>query len=425
YLIFIRMQSLTLFSVCMLALIAIGSANVTPASIKLAYTSHDYEMRVTWYSKDSTATPSIMYSTNMFTPSGAGSTVNGAQATSVSLSGTSGWTGYVNSGIITGLQSMTTYYYTCGDKKTGTWSNVYNFTTGVYPSKSNKVTPYSVVTYGDMVRYYKGLTISNIVGRIDDFSYAMHVGDIAYADSGSNGNQATWDSFLSQVNPITSRLPYMVCPGNHDVFAKEKIYLQTFNMPSVSSGSTWYSYDFNGIHYVSFSSEDTYSSGSAQWNWIESDLKSYRAYNPTGWIVAWAHRPLYCSSKKSWCSPSDSGRAAFIKAIDQLFLKYNVDIFVSGHTHSYERTLPVNNNAVKGTLSAPKATVHFIIGTAGNKEGLIDGWVSLPKWSTGPRIEKTGYGVINFANETHLQWQFLTDSNNAVEDECWVQKGKF
>jgi hypothetical protein len=46
----------------------------------------------------------------------------------------------------------------------------------------------------------------------DAASLVLHVGDISYA----NGDPDIWDSFMDGIQPIASRVPYMVAIGNHE-----------------------------------------------------------------------------------------------------------------------------------------------------------------------------------------------------------------
>jgi hypothetical protein len=46
----------------------------------------------------------------------------------------------------------------------------------------------------------------------DPASLVLHVGDISYA----NGDPDIWDSFMDGIQPIASRVPYMVAIGNHE-----------------------------------------------------------------------------------------------------------------------------------------------------------------------------------------------------------------
>ncbi len=44
----------------------------------------------------------------------------------------------------------------------------------------------------------------------------LHVGDISYA----NGDPDIWDSFMDGIEPVASRVPYMVAIGNHEVSSR-------------------------------------------------------------------------------------------------------------------------------------------------------------------------------------------------------------
>ena len=55
----------------------------------------------------------------------------------------------------------------------------------------------------------------------------LHPGDVSYAD----GDMPHWDSFLSKVQRITSVVPYMVTPGNHEIWYNFSAYKTQFWTP--------------------------------------------------------------------------------------------------------------------------------------------------------------------------------------------------
>ena len=62
----------------------------------------------------------------------------------------------------------------------------------------------------------------------------MHVGDFAY-DLADNGGQ-TAATFMRQIEPVASRVPYMGCPGNHEggteFVGNLEHYVKRFDFPN-------------------------------------------------------------------------------------------------------------------------------------------------------------------------------------------------
>ena len=56
-------------------------------------------------------------------------------------------------------------------------------------------------------------------------------------------------------------------------------------------------------------------------------------------------------------------------ALEQLLYDYEVDAMFTGHVHSYERDYPVYQGQLESTSYVdPRATVHLLVGGAGNDE---------------------------------------------------------
>eukprot|EP01133_Synstelium_polycarpum_P005697 gene5697-6581_t len=369
-------------------------------------------MRVTWFTQSAMTAPCVQFSQSPFDPS----SMTGDVVVADTIEFTEKfWSGFTSTALLSQLSPNSFYYYAAGDKASGSFSPLYNFTTGSFPTAVGQVVPFSFAAYGDMGALTDTETIEHLLEIRSNLSFALHVGDIAYADlTGAEsllfGNQSVWTEFLTEVEPVTSVLPYMLCPGNHDTWYDLQIYSKTFQMPQAHKDGTWYSYDYNGVHFITISSEQDFIPLSPQHSWIEADLKAYRSANPTGWIIAYSHKPHYCSAHFPWCEVEDPMR----------------DLFITGHSHVYERSLPVYDKVVMGTYEEPKATVHLVIGTGGCQEGVLKGWQEpAPSWSANVRISATGYGVVNVLNTTHINFQFVQDSDNQVIDSFVLTKGYF
>jgi hypothetical protein len=176
-----------------------------------------------------------------------------------------------------------------------------------------------------------GVTTTDAVIHIGDFGYDLQ------SDDGLVG-----DTFLQRVQGIASRMPYMTCPGNHEIQGSDENsskyfahYRNRFTMPrgmGSSSGYSgneeggssgyqegghdddddadidsdglgndgsemWYSWDQGPVHFVSYSTEHFFAASRATQQrmieWVRTDLvmadsAAGRAVRP--WIVTFGHR---------------------------------------------------------------------------------------------------------------------------------------
>lgn len=127
--------------------------------------------------------------------------------------------------------------------------------------------------------------------------------------------------------------------------------------PPSTARAPWYSFDAGPVHFVALSTENDLSAVSSQVAWLTSDL----AANTRPWTVVSAHRFMYISSS----SPADAGAAAALRAaVEPLFARFSVDVVLTGHHHSFQRTCPVLYGACVNS-SATRAPVYLITGGAG------------------------------------------------------------
>jgi hypothetical protein len=159
-------------------------------------------------------------------------------------------------------------------------------------------------------------------------------------------------------------------------------YINHWRMPSGPSGglgNMWYSYDYGLVHFVHIDTETDLGNGivgpdegstefggpfgtyNQQINWLTNDLASVNR-SLTPWVVVFGHRGWYLSS-----TTNPTCQTAF----ENLFYTYGVDVYVNGHAHLYERTVPIYNNVIDPNgLSNPSATIYLTNGAAGHYDGL-------------------------------------------------------
>ncbi|GMI29007.1 hypothetical protein TrRE_jg5369, partial [Triparma retinervis] len=119
--------------------------------------------------------------------------------------------------------------------------------------------------------------------------------------------------------------------------------------------------------------------------------------------------------------------------------KYNVDVYLGGHIHAYERTYPVSSNGTFTDLGCvtkdgggddvyvnPKATTYMVLGMSGAGH-LTEDWPE-PEWSA-RHYEEYGYARIEFSNSSAMKLEFVANGGEEgqgdgplVRDSVWIVK---
>lgn len=124
--------------------------------------------------------------------------------------------------------------------------------------------------------------------------------------------------------------------GNGNCAANTQLmwYDKYFTWPGKVEGTHWYAYTYGCVRYVVLDTTVAYESGTAQYNWLVTELKS-TAFTSAKWqIVLMHYAPYTCTNLDT-----DADRQKLHKYLDPLFTQYGVDMVISGHRHSYERSL--------------------------------------------------------------------------------------
>jgi len=104
-----------------------------------------------------------------------------------------------------------------------------------------------------------------------------------------------------------------------------------------------YSFDYAGVHFVfvdplyGCTGDEAFvnlNRGTAQYDWLEQDLKNSRSAQ---WTILLVHEPPFC---ETWEGGYYDGQPELREHLVPLMEKYGVDLCVSGHAHTYERGIP-------------------------------------------------------------------------------------
>ena len=126
---------------------------------------------------------------------------------------------------------------------------------------------------------------------------------------------------------IADRVKFHAVLGNHDVEAgrQDQVRYPLFNM----GGENYYKFERGG-GLIEFFMLDSTDCGSTQMTWLENSLQASKAI----WKIAVFHHPIYSSGKKH------GSATGLRKQLEPIFIRYGVNVALSGHDHFYERTRP-------------------------------------------------------------------------------------
>lgn len=461
-----------------------------PLGIHLAYTGLISEMRVNWNS-DTDSRPIATYrakGVNTWQHTTVGTTTTyaaedlcGSEATVASPSNFIN-PGYFHSAVMTGLKPNTVYEYQVAE---GTFapSSVFEFRSAPSPSD-----PVAFLMWADMgTDQYNNLehfgNVNNALKLIQQVVHheaipnsfnssdnripiglVTHIGDLSYGC----GSGFIWEQWMSLIEPVAAKVPYMIAVGNHEYDHEENCTkpgmdgvdisgvqgpsfhpdwgdyrddsygecgvptAKRFTMPKKSGSNLvfWYSYDYGPIHFTVFSAEHNFTNGSRQHAWITKDIASVDR-KKTPWLIVQMHRPMYASEGADGPEDKHLTVADHLRdSLEDAFVEAEVDLVMNGHLHSYERTCSVLANGTE--CNAKKGIVNLRVGTAGGTSDNCKAADPLcPNNDTMSFMSNTswreiglyeyGYSRVTLPNTSALHIEFVLN-NNTIKDEAWLFK---
>ncbi len=155
-------------------------------------------------------------------------------------------------------------------------------------------------------------------------SFVLSAGDLV-----SDGDiEDHWDSELFNVaypniQTMLANMPYQTCMGNHE---KSGILFMKYLSYPFEDNRYW-SFDYGPAHFVIVDQYVDYSPGSAQLNWIESDL----ACTAKPWKFICLHEPGWSAGGGH---PNNTNVQNYIQPLCE---DYGVFVLFAGHNHYYAR----------------------------------------------------------------------------------------
>lgn len=266
----------------------------------------------------------------------------------------------------------------------------------------------------------------------------LWLGDNAY----SNGTDQEYQTRVFDVYPNQFKnIPVFPAPGNHD-YAQSGYhstaslgtnfpYFSIFNIPTNSGTEKYYSTNYGNVHFIALDSYGSYNSfSSAMYQWLENDLSN----NSQQWTVVYFHHAPY--SKGSHNSDDSPEMFDMRNNIIPLLESNGVDLVLSGHSHSYERSKFIKGHyGVESTFNSSyvvqsgpgpytkssrtgQGTIYAVCGVSGEVSSTVSGYPhDAMQFSD---VSDHGSMILDFTG-TSLTGQFLT-SGGVIKDSFTITK---
>ena len=172
-------------------------------------------------------------------------------------------------------------------------------------------------------------------------------GDYVYADrDGRYFDPAdAIGAWIEQMQPLLRGRAFLVQLGNHEVELVERIddWRPRLSCGRRSPSGLSGSFDFGPMHCVGLHAPGRAPS-SADLAWLEADLQG-EAARSAAWRVVFQHAPIFAHGRSHPARPE-------LRALMPIFDRLGVDLHLSGHDQSFERTHPLRAD---GSVAAPLA----------------------------------------------------------------------
>lgn len=255
---------------------------------------------------------------------------------------------YANKVTITDLKENTTYYYQC--LVDGKWTSVKKFRTGdtsnfsfLYvgdpqigaskgqtPTESSEAQSADIAARNDAFSWNKTLTAA--ISDHSDVDFIVSAGDQINNTGDDNGQECEYAGFLSA--DVLSNVPVAPTIGNHD--SKFANYQNHFNVPNAyteeqnatPAGNDYY-YTYGDALFIVLNTNN--------YNCADHEAlikKAEQAAPNAKWKIVTFHHDIYGSGYDH----SDSDGIVLRTQLTTLLDKYDIDVVLQGHDHTYSRS---------------------------------------------------------------------------------------
>ncbi len=250
--------------------------------------------------------------------------------------------------------------------------------------------------------------LAELMGRLE-VDAVVHTGDLATPQS----TEEALDAQFAAVYPSSITARFYPVPGPEEYAAENaRPYLEYFDLPkqalAPADNERYYSVDIGTIHLVALDSnrpldEASFSRTDDMADWLDQDLAGVPPDMVT--IIILHHSPF---TSESVHGPDRRVRNKLVSIFDQ----YAVDFVVSGHTHNYQRTCPLNFTASAETCASP-GTLYLVTGGGGAP---LHGFRSPREPFIAARTKAHHFLLFEVTDEGLIRLRAIDDTGTVIDD---------
>ncbi|WP_432719101.1 metallophosphoesterase [Pectinatus frisingensis] len=271
-------------------------------------------------------------------------------------------TSYIHFAAITDLHSLTAYEYRVGyGNKRSNWHDLStndnsNFKVIIFPdSQSND---YNV--WRD--------TAQAAWNSNPDAQFFINIGDLV--DNGEDHNQ--WNAWFDAIENMIQTIPAVPLLGNHETYTRNwkvrmpEAYLHLFALPEIMPKkyqNQYYSFDYGAVHFIVINTQigemEQFQPDmlSDELTWVENDIENTQKK----WKIVLMHKDVLQYGFQNRPEPREEGFTDEGRRFMPLFDKYNVDVVLTGHLHTYR-----NRGHIRNFVRDESGPLYIITGVAGD-----------------------------------------------------------
>lgn len=195
----------------------------------------------------------------------------------------------------------------------------------------------------------------------DSVNFGLLLGDIIYPDGRSEDYDVNLFDHFGGVFPY---VPVFTVLGNHDWHNPQQNYMKEWKLPG---NEHYYSFNKGNAHFTALDTKNgEMHDYEKQLKWLEKDLSSIP--DDIEWrIVFLHHNGKSCTYKNDYEA---------VMSLYELFEKYDIDLVLNGHAHTYERLNPMDGkgNVIETGNSnhyqSPEGFISITVGSGGKLRGI-------------------------------------------------------